>query len=346
MRLLTAVVIAIFLFATPVSAMEFTAPAVPDSGRQFMPEETESFGNGLIELIEKAVGAIRPDLKEAARVGTSLVSIALIISICQTFSIPAKRVTEVVGVVAVTALLLTNTQSMIQLGANTVSHISEYGKLLLMVMATALAAQGGVTASASLYAGTVLFDSLLMSFLQRFLINGIWLFLALCVANSSTGEDFLKKSADLLKAVLGWILKILLMTFTTYLGITGVVSGTTDAVALKAAKVTISSFVPVVGGVLSDASEAILISAGVMKNAAGIYGILAVLAVFLYPFLQIGVHYMILKLTAAVCAIFGSKSISDLIERFSTAMGFLLGITGSCCVMVLVSTVCFMKGVG
>lgn len=346
MRLLPTIMVCVFLLTTPVSAMEFTAPPVPDEGKQFMPEETASFQDGLEELVRNTIGAIRPDLKEAARVGTSLVSIALIISIMQTFSIPIKKVTEVVGAVAITTLLLLNTQSMICLAADTVNHISEYGKLLLMVMAAALAAQGGVTASASLYAGTALFDSLLMSIMQRFLINGIWLFLALCVANSATGEDFLKKTADFLKGVLSWTLKTLLMVFTTYLGITGVVSGTTDAVALKAAKVTISSFVPVVGGVLSDASEAILISAGVMKNAAGIYGILAVLAVFLHPFLQIGVHYMILKFASAVCAIFGSKGISDLIERFSTAMGFLLGITGSCCVMILVSTVCFMKGVG
>ena len=122
--------------------------------------------------------------------------------------------------------------------------------------------------------------------------------------------------------------------------------GTTDAAALKATKVTISSVVPVVGGILSDASEAVLVSAGLMKNAAGIYGILAVLAVFLSPFLKIGVHYLILKLTAAVCGIFGEKGLTELIGDFSTAMGLLLAMTGSECLLLLISTVCFLKGVG
>ena len=89
-----------------------------------------------------------------------------------------------------------------------------------------------------------------------------------------------------------------------------------------------------------------LVSAGVMKNAAGIYGILAVLAVFLEPFLRIGIHYLMLKATASVCAIFGSGRMTGLIEDFSSAMGLLLAMTGATCLLLLISTVCFMKGVG
>ena len=70
------------------------------------------------------------------------------------------------------------------------------------------------------------------------------------------------------------------------------------------------------------------------------------LAVFLSPFLKIGVHYLILKLTAAVCGIFGEKGLTELIGDFSTAMGLLLAMTGSECLLLLISTVCFLKGVG
>ena len=126
--------------------------------------------------------------------------------------------------------------------------------------------------------------------------------------------------------------------------ITGVVSGTTDAAALTAAKVTISSFVPVVGGILSDASEAVLVSASLAKNAAGIYGILALIAVFLSPFLKIGIQYLMLKLTSGLCSIFGPKRMTELMGDFSTAMGLLLSMTGAACLLQLISTVCFMRG--
>ncbi|MBE6974610.1 MAG: hypothetical protein E7436_03870 [Ruminococcaceae bacterium] len=106
-----------------------------------------------------------------------------------------------------------------------------------------------------------------------------------------------------------------------------------------------SGAVPVVGGILSDASEAVLVGAGVMKNAVGIYGTVALIALWIAPFLRIGIQYLLLKLTAALCAVVDSKAINDLVTSFSGAMGLLLAMTGSVCVLLLISMVCFMKGV-
>ena len=55
--------------------------------------------------------------------------------------------------------------------------------------------------------------------------------------------------------------------------------------------------------------------------------------------------YLKLKLTEAACGILGNDSLTQIIGSFSTAMGLLLGITAAACIMVLVSTVCFMKGI-
>ncbi len=336
----------VFSLALPAAALEFTAPQVPDSGAEQMPENTQSFGDGLMELLRNAVMTIRPDLKEALRVSLSVTAAVMMVSLLRTFSGSVTMAAEIAGTTVIAAILLFRANAMIALGAETVRELSEYGKLLYPVLTAAVAAQGGVTASAALYAGTAAFDMVLSSLISNLLVPMVYLFLALAAANSAVGEDLLKKMRDLIRNTMNWCLKTILMIFTTYMSITGVVSGTTDAAALKATKVTISSVVPVVGGILSDASEAVLVSAGMAKNAAGIYGILAILAVFLEPFLRIGSHYLVLKATAAVCGIFGAKNLTGLVEDFSAAMGLLLAMTGSSCLLLLISTVCFLKGVG
>lgn len=331
---------------TPASALEIQAPEVPSAGRDFMPEDTGSLGDGLMELLKKVTAVLRPDLKEASSVALGIVAAGMLSSLLQNGVGPVKQTAAATSVMAVAVLLLMHTNSMITLASETVREIAEYGKMLLPVMTAALAAQGGVTASAALYAGTAAFSAVLTALFSGLLVPGIWVYLALRVGGAAAEEALLLRLGDLVKGGLCWMMKILLIIFTTYLSLTGVVSGTTDAVALKAAKVTVSSVVPVVGGVLSDASEAVLVSAGVMKNAAGIYGILAVLALFLYPFARIGVHYLILKLTAMLCLCFGNKAVTDTAEAFTAAMGMLLAMTGAACVMVLVSTVCFLRGTG
>ena len=99
-----------------------------------------------------------------------------------------------------------------------------------------------------------------------------------------------------------------------------------------------------VGGILSDASEAVLASAAAVKNAAGIYGLLAIVAMWLGPFLRIGVQYLMLKAAGAVCGVFGVGSFAGVVEDFAAAMGLLLAMTGAVCLMLIISTICFLKG--
>ena len=129
------------------------------------------------------------------------------------------------------------------------------------------------------------------------------------------------------------------------MSITSVVSGAVDASAIKALKLTVSGMVPVVGGIISDASESILVSAGVLKSTAGVYGIVATIAIFVGPFLKIGAQYLALKFTGAICSVFSAKEEASLIKDFSTGMGMVLGMTATVCLLLLISVVCFMKGV-
>ena len=63
------------------------------------------------------------------------------------------------------------------------------------------------------------------------------------------------------------------------------------------------------------------------------------------PFLQIGVQYLMLKLTAAISEVIGCKPIVGIIKDFSLAMGIILAMIGTVSLLFLISTVCFMKGV-
>lgn len=346
MKKLILICVLLFLVASPVYALDLTAPSAPKDAQGLMRPETNSFGEDLWYIVKSAVGTLQPQIAKGCAVCLSVIAAAMLTSLLVSFPGKSKRVTELAGTIAVACLLLGSANTLIHSAADTVTALSEYGKLLLPVMTTAMAAQGGITSSAAIYTGTAIFDAILCALISGLLVPMIYVFLALAVANSALGEDLLKKLRDFLKWLVSWCLKIILYVFTGYIAVTGVVSGTTDQAALKATKLTISGVVPVVGGILSDASEAVLVSAGLVKSAVGVYGLLAIAAIAITPFLQIAVQYLLLKLTAAVCGIFGNKRSSELIGDFSAAMGLLLAMTGTVCLLLLISTVCFMKGMG
>ena len=337
--------IVLVLLATPVSALDIEAPIAPEGAIKHMPGQSDSFGQDLLYILKSALSNLLPSISEASGVCLSLVAVSLLVSLAGSITESVRSIPELVGALAMGVLLIQPMNTLINLGAQTISEICEYGKLLLPVMTAALASQGGVTASAGLYVGTAFINTILSSLVSAVLVPMLYIFLSLAIANSAVGDKVLKGFRDFVKWAMVWFLKTLLYVFTGYMGITGVVSGSTDASALKAAKLAISGSVPVVGSILSDASEAVLVSAGVMKNTAGVYGILAIIAICVGPFLRIGVQYLMLKLTAAVCSVFGTKRSSELIADFSGGMGMILAMTGTVCLLQLISTVCFMKGV-
>lgn len=346
MKRIVLIIILVVAFTIPAQALDITAPAAPPEADELMPVEQESFGEGLWYVFKSAVGVLEPELADACGICLSVIAAVILTSMLHSFPGTSRMSAELVSTVTVACLLLGNTASLIASATDTVTQLSEYGKSLLPVMTAAMAAQGGTTSSAALYMGTALFDALLSSLITSVLIPMVYAYLALSAANSAVGEDLLKKLRDFVKWLITWSLKTILYVFTGYMGVTGVVSGTADQAAVKAAKLTISGAVPIVGGILSDASEAILVGAGVVKNTAGIYGLLAIFAIAVGPFLRIGLQYLLLKLTAAVCGVFADKKTTDLVQDFSGAMGLLLAMTGTVCLMLLISTVCFMKGVG
>ena len=336
----------LLMLAVPAQALDFEAPPVPDAAEKFMPPQQENFLQGVLEVLQDAVLHIHPDLREAAAVCLSIAAVVMCVSILRAIPGASEQTITLAGSIGIAVVLFQSSNSLINLAASTVIQVSEYGKLLLPVMTAAMAARGGISSSTALYVATAFFDALLTSVIRKLLTPLIYLILLLSVANSAIGQDTLKRLRDTLKGLTTWSLKTILYVYTGFISITGVVSGTTDAAALKAAKLTISGAVPVVGGILSDASEAVLVSAGILKNAAGIYGFFAILAIWIGPFLRIGVHYLLLKGAGAVCSIFAGKAHTELIQDFSSAMGLLLALTGTTCLMFMISLVCYLKGVG
>ena len=346
MKIIVVIIVFLCFLILPVSAMEYAAPPAPESAQPYMPPEQHNFAQGLLYIIKAALSKINPELVDATKLCLAVIIVVLVTGVLQSITELSVNTIRLTTSVVIGIILLDSTNALIQLGTTTVTELSDYGKLLLPVMTAAMAAQGGITTSATLYTGTVFFVALLTSVITKFIIPAVYIYLCLCIANCAVEQDMIKRCKDFVKWGMTWILKIILYVFTGYISITGVISGVVDASSLKAAKLTLSGVVPVVGGILSDATETILVSAGIMKSTAGVYGILAVFAVCISPFMQIGIQYILLKFTGAVCNMFGSKPAVKLVEEFGTGMGFALAVTGSVCIMLLISLVCFLRGIG
>lgn len=345
MKKLPVILILIALLAVPVHGEAIEAPRVGGNAQQYMPEDTQSFAEGFFYIVSVAISKSLPDLADACRIGLILLAMGLITTLISTFSGPGRQLCGLVCVISTGTILIGSSQSLIGLGIQTVEELDDYGKLLLPVLTTALASTGAVSKSAVLFAGCSIFSALLTSAITALFVPMLYVYLALSIADRSVCNCVFSNIKKFIKWLMTWLLKLILYIFTGYVAVSGIISGSADAVTIKATKITLSGMIPVVGGIISDASEAILVSASLMKNTAGIYGIYAFLAICIGPILRILAHSVILKVSGTLTGMFSIKEQSDIIEDFSQGMSMLMAATGTCCLLLLISTVSFIKGV-
>ena len=125
MRKLVFAFLLIVLLVQPVFG-EIAAPQVPEAGRKLMPRETENFSQGLRHILKELLPILRPELDQGLRTGLGLVCVCLLLSLLRTMDMGTAKIGNVVGAVSIAGLLFGNAQTMIRLGADTVTQMREY----------------------------------------------------------------------------------------------------------------------------------------------------------------------------------------------------------------------------
>jgi stage III sporulation protein AE len=95
--------------------------------------------------------------------------------------------------------------------------------------------------------------------------------------------------------------------FFAVFSIQGIAAGSFDSIGIRTTKYTIKSYIPIMGGYLSDGMDLIMASSILIKNAVGLVGILLIITTILSPLLELVIFSLLLKLVSAILQPMGSK---------------------------------------
>lgn len=315
--------------------------------KEYSIQKGVSFESGMTALLDKGSRQAGGILKDAIRSAVSVLLIILCCGIAQTLfeagSSAIPNYVTVVGALALSLSVSSELTSFIGLGKSLIEGLDAFSKALLATLTAAASAMGHPTSAVAKYMATVLFFDVLITVINRIILPILYAYIAAVTANAALGDDTLGKLSSFLKWSCLTTLGLIVTAFSTYLGITGIIAASTDAVALKTTKMIISNAVPVVGKMLSDASETILASTRILRNSVGIFGMLGVLAICVIPFLKLGIQYLIFKLVAIVSSPFCEKRLFNLIDSLADAFGIILGMLASCVIIIIISIVSVIK---
>lgn len=321
--------------------------ALPEDAQDLMDEFSPTKSIDLLvglrtimyEIAEDTVGALYDSAVFAARL---FLTVAVCQMVCLWCEKKGSAAALYAGALSIMVVCLENLQTMVGVGTGAMSELTDFSMMLNPVMAAASAASGSVSGAGVNYSLSVFFSNILLQLCNRIIVPIVYAYLALALTDTLLQQERLKR----LRELLGWgtelTLKIIVYAFTGCLTVTGVLSGSADAAKLKAAKLTISGMIPVVGGIISGAAETVLSGAAFLKNTIGTFGMLAVIAIFLLPFLKLTVSWFCLRIAAALSGLLVSP-LTGLLEAVAKAMGYLVAMTGSCALICILSCCCYLK---
>lgn len=314
---------ALDLPAVAAAAPEGAAEAVGD------PAVTEAeLGGGLEALLsfarEKAPEALRETLRPLA----AIVAVTLLCAAAEAFAPSGAEAAGFAGCLAIAVIGAQDVKSVLALGVDTLHSLRDFSRVLLPTLTTAAAATGGAASAGATWAAAALFSDLLLSAAETLILPMLSGMAAAAAAAAVLGEKRLDGAVHLLQWLARMCLRGLALGFTAYLGVTRTLSAQTDAAAAKTLKAVLSASLPVVGKLLSDASEALVAGAGLLRAAVGVYGMLIILAAVCLPVLRLGLRWLLFRAAAAVCAGIAGERQGTLIARLGTVYGALLGLVG------------------
>jgi Stage III sporulation protein AE (spore_III_AE). len=315
------------------------------SGELFL--DSYDSASALSRLWHFFFGKIKTELRAGFSFAGELIGVLLLCAFCCAACQEDKirGLIEICGVCASAVILTESVGGLIKQTTEAIFRLSDYSKAALPVVFTAAAAGGAVSSAAARYAAASLCLDIMMSFSQKSILPLIYAALSLALANAVFPNPLLAGADRFCRWAAKTVMTASALSFTAYLKISSLISTSVDAAALKATRSVISGVLPVVGGMISDASAAVLSAAGVVRSCTGAFGLMAVSAICAGPFAILTVKCLLFKAVGAIAESVQNPRLQKLFAGVGSIMGLLMGLLGSNAIMLFLSFTAGMKAV-
>lgn len=224
----------------------------------------------------------------------------------------------------VISIVMTAVVNLIQMTGKTINGLRSQMEVVFPLLLTIMTAIGG-TMSVSIYQPAVaLLSSAIMHIFTSVLMPIFIFSIVFTIISNLTSTVKLEKFTKFFQSTFKWIIGGIFTIFMAFLSIQGITASTYDGVSIRTAKYAIRSYVPILGGYLSEGFDVIMASSVLIKNAIGASGLLLMFSSIISPIVKIVVFILVLKLAAAILEPLTDPRISDFIYSVTKSLSMLI----------------------
>jgi stage III sporulation protein AE len=225
---------------------------------------------------------------------------------------------------ASTLIILSEIVTAISVTAETVGNLKKFSEYLFPPLLTLMSALGGRTMTAAYQPLLAAASAGVIGLISNFVLPVFIATIVFSAIGNLSGNVKLENLTKLTRNVAEWTLMAVFGVFIAFITVQGIVGAAADRITVSAAKFALSSYVPILGGYLSDGFDLVYASCVLIKNALGYTGVLALGSVVIYPIILLAVQMLALRLGAAVTEPLGGERISKFLTSVAKNLRLLI----------------------
>ena len=207
-----------------------------------------------------------------------------------------------------------------------ISKLKNFMNIIIPVLITLLLTMGNIATVSILQPVILTMISVITTIVSNLVIPIVLISTILNLVSNISEEVKLEKLSKFFKSSMIYLIEFMMIIFVGILSLEGTLSAGVDGVTAKVAKTVVSNSVPVVGKLLSDATDSVIGSIGITKNAIGVIGILVIVAITSGPIIKSFFLMLMFNLTSAICDTIADSRISKCLSLTAESIKLIFGI--------------------
>lgn len=333
--------------------------SVPEEVREFLPasffesplDESEASLReaGSVQNILRALGralglSLGDALRLLAKITGLLVLCAIFRSLAPDGSVGLSRALTLCSTLCLALLLFTSQRERFLHLETYFNTIKSLATAFLPLMGTLYAMGGNVRAAAVNHGVLSAFLALLETLCAGTVLPITGLCLSLSLLDATTGGGIsLRPLAGFIKRTYTLSLSFVMLLLCGVLGLQSTLAKAGDTIALRTARFAAGSFLPVVGGSISETLRTVAASVEYLRAVAGTGAILVLFFAFLPTFCSVLLTRSAFLLGGAIAKLLHCDNEEKILAELGSVFGYFLAIIASLFVMLVFSLTLFAR---
>ena len=297
------------------------------------------------KILDKLFSSFFSSLKAPIIMLGKILAITLLCAIAHNINHNGSSLTstyKTISILATITVMYETVFTTIETVQQSLDKLSEFMISYIPIFSSVTAVGGSVSASGSYYAMTLIACEIIGVIGNKVIMPFLSVVMAISLVSAINPNLQFSGAAESIKKACQWILGGITTLFVGMLSIQGIAGTATDSLVAKTAKFAASSFIPIIGGAVSDAYSTLYGSLGIIRTGVGTIGIIAIIIMVLQPIISIIAAKSVIALAGIISGIFGQSESCEFLKSTNAILSIGLSVVICFSLIFIISTAVLM----